>query len=338
MVRALTWAAANTDSVVCGAVYGAAVTSAVAGQLTAAAQVGLDPLTGILGAVFLEGFGLGAAKTSLKQRLCRERGTAARVVAWAAVACAATINLLSHQGKPWEAAVTCAASIGGMLMWEIRSAMKHRAELRKGRHLPEPPERYGWRRWLLHLPSTLRAWKLDTRYRLTPDARELVDQADREHDQRRAARARARHLARLAKARAKVRARRATASTDKAEAPAQEQPAGPPADQDGQDTPQDEKAKPEKPRRRKRTRKPPTGQTPPATPPAEQDDVPDNVRTFGQLTETGLRVLKAYELARDTDEELPPVPTVKVLKAVTGCKSKGIACDVVRHLKTEQSA
>ena len=44
--------------------------------------------------------------------------------------------------------------------------------------LPEPPERFGWRRWLACPRSTWEAWRIDVRGRLSPGAADLVARAE----------------------------------------------------------------------------------------------------------------------------------------------------------------
>jgi hypothetical protein len=165
----------NAAGVYSSLIYGLAVGGAVYGQITAATGHGLPAPVGVVAAVAIEGIGLSMAATGLQLRLAGERAIVPRVLVWAATAGAFCINLFGHGG--WLGWLLATLSALGITVWEVRSAAKHRLVLRKLGMLPEPPARFGWRRWVAAPGPTWRAWRLDARERVTAEAAELIERA-----------------------------------------------------------------------------------------------------------------------------------------------------------------
>lgn len=188
----------NAPAVYSGAIYGAAVASAVYGQLTAAEQYGLPSVVGVAFAAFIEGLALAMALTALSARLDGERAILPRVLTWVCAGIAASINYFGHPGSQLVAVGLAVASVAGITLWEIRSGLRHRKALRKLGLIPDPPARFGWRRWVRFPIDTLSAWSRDVRVRIGDDAAQLVAarEAERRHREiSRAARAAAKRCA-----------------------------------------------------------------------------------------------------------------------------------------------
>lgn len=177
----------NAAAVYSSLIYGLAVGGAVYGQITAAIGHGLPAPVGIVAAVAIEGTGLSMATTAMRLRLAGERALAPRLLMWVATGVAVAINLWGHYG--WTGRMLAALSAIGITVYEIRSAAKHRTELRERGMLPQPPERFGWRRWVAAPGPTWQAWRLDARERVTPGAAELIARAAEANAQRAAHRA-----------------------------------------------------------------------------------------------------------------------------------------------------
>ncbi|MBW4700342.1 DUF2637 domain-containing protein [Micromonospora sp. RL09-050-HVF-A] len=178
----------NAAAVYSGLIYGLAVSGAVYGQVDAARANGLPTPIGVVTAVAIEGTGLAMALTAQHQRLNGERAIAARSLIWICTAAAVAINAIGHHADPVKAIVLSALSALGIIVYEVRSGAKHRPTLRDRGMLPDPPERFGWRRWLTYPGHTYAAWKVDVRDRLSPGAAELIARAEaRRVEQRRQA-------------------------------------------------------------------------------------------------------------------------------------------------------
>jgi hypothetical protein len=175
----------NAAAVYSALIYGLAVSGAVYGQVDAARVNGLPVPVGIVTALALEGTGLAMALTAQHQRLKGERAVLARALIWICTAGAVTINAIGHHADPVKAIGLSALSALGIVVYEVRSGAKHRATLRQLGVIPEPPERFGWRRWLTYPRQTWTAWRLDARDRLAPSAAALIARAETVRAQRR---------------------------------------------------------------------------------------------------------------------------------------------------------
>ncbi|MFF0822153.1 DUF2637 domain-containing protein [Micromonospora haikouensis] len=168
----------NAAAVYSGLIYGLAVSGAVYGQVDAARANNLPTPVGVVAAVAIEGTGLAMALTAQQQRLKGERALVARSLVWVCTAVAVGINAFGHGAEPVKAAGLSVLSALGIIVYEVRSGAKHRKALRQAGMIPEPPERFGWRRWLTYPGSTFTAWRLDVRDRLNPSAAALIARAD----------------------------------------------------------------------------------------------------------------------------------------------------------------
>ncbi|MFY1633728.1 DUF2637 domain-containing protein [Solwaraspora sp. WMMB335] len=176
--RRVEYVRANAASVYSGVIYGLAVAGAVYGQVDAARINGLPTPIGVVAAVAIEGTGLAMALTAQQQRLAGERALAARALIWICTAAAVAINAIGHHADPVKAVGLSFLSALGIIVWEVRSGAKHRPALRDRGMLPAPPERFGWRRWLVAPRSTFSAWRLDVLDRLSPGAAALAARAE----------------------------------------------------------------------------------------------------------------------------------------------------------------
>ncbi|TDB80170.1 DUF2637 domain-containing protein [Micromonospora sp. KC721] len=191
----------NAASVYCGLVYGLAVSGAVYGQVDAARAHGLPTPVGVIAAIAIEGTGLAMALTAQQQRLRGERALAARSLIWVCTAAAVAINAIGHGAEPVKAIGLSVLSAIGIIVYEVRSGAKHRKALRDLGMIPDPPERFGWRRWMTYPGQTFAAWRVDVRDRLSPGAKALIEQADaRRAEKRRRIEARRAEQQRLAAA------------------------------------------------------------------------------------------------------------------------------------------
>ncbi|SCL66982.1 DUF2637 domain-containing protein [Micromonospora peucetia] len=168
----------NAAAVYSGLIYGLAVSGAVYGQVDAARANNLPTPVGVVAAVAIEGTGLAMALTAQQQRLKGERAMLARSLVWVCTAIAVGINAYGHGAEPVKAAGLSVLSALGIIVYEVRSGAKHRKALREAGMIPEPPERFGWRRWLTYFRPTVEAWKLDVRDRLSPGAADLIARAE----------------------------------------------------------------------------------------------------------------------------------------------------------------
>ncbi|MBX7268959.1 DUF2637 domain-containing protein [Micromonospora sp. Llam7] len=183
--RRIEYVRTNAASVYSGLIYGLAVAGAVYGQVDAARANGLPTPIGVVAAIAIEGTGLAMALTAQQQRLAGERALAARALIWICTAAAVAINAIGHHADPVKAVGLSFLSALGIIVYEVRSGAKHRPELRERGMLPPPPERFGWRRWLVAPRSTLTAWRLDVLDRLSPGAAALVARAEAARVERR---------------------------------------------------------------------------------------------------------------------------------------------------------
>ncbi|MEV0006353.1 hypothetical protein AB0H28_29290 [Micromonospora sp. NPDC050980] len=168
----------NAAAVYSGLIYGLAVSGAVYGQVDAARANNLPTPIGVIAAVAIEGTGLAMALTAQHQRLNGERAMVARALIWICTAAAVSINAIGHHADPVKAIGLSALSALGIIVYEVRSGAKHRPALRAKGMIPEPPERFGWRRWLTYPRQTREAWKADVRDRLSPGAAALIARAE----------------------------------------------------------------------------------------------------------------------------------------------------------------
>jgi hypothetical protein len=189
----------RADDAYAATMYALAVGGAIYGQITAATGRDWPLAAGLVIAAAIEGLALVMALTAQKLRLAGEAARAPRALTWICAVAAATINYFGHARADQVGAVLLAAlSLAGIIVWEIRSGAAHRVELRARSLLPDPPVTFGWRRWLRFPRSTLAAWSLDVRDRVSPRAARLLETAAAEHHQRRVGQeqARIRRLAR----------------------------------------------------------------------------------------------------------------------------------------------
>jgi hypothetical protein len=172
--------AGNAPSVYSTGIYAMALYVAVSGQLNMAEARGWSMIFGIGMAAFLEGTALAMALTAHQLRLKGERALIPIAATWTAAGFAAAINFLSHRDDPILAVVLGASSLAAIIVWEVRSGAKHRQALRDMGLIPEPPERFGWRRWLRYPRSTWRAWSLDVKDRVGTGAAALLARVEAE--------------------------------------------------------------------------------------------------------------------------------------------------------------
>ena len=178
----------NMVAVYCAVIYAMSVAVAVIGQISMAGTRGWPILVGVGIAVFVEGIALSMALTGHEMRLAGERAFVPRFLTWLAAGFAAGINYLAHAADdPVLAVVFAASSLAGITVWEVRSAAKHRAELRRRKLIPEPPTRFGIRRWLRYPVSTFQAWSVDIKYRVTGQAATILGAITRNRAAERAA-------------------------------------------------------------------------------------------------------------------------------------------------------
>jgi hypothetical protein len=181
VTTAVAYSRDNAPAVYSTAVYALAVAGAVYGQLDAARIHGLPWEIGLISAIAIEGTGLAMALTAHQLRLAKERAIIPRVLTWLSTAIAVGINFVGHagliggvKGDPITAFGLGFLSLIGITVWEVRSAAKHRQVLRTAGVIPEPPERFGWRRWMAAPVETWHAWRLDARTRVSPGAAALI--------------------------------------------------------------------------------------------------------------------------------------------------------------------
>jgi hypothetical protein len=195
----IAYARRNAPAVYSAGIYGLAVAGAVYGQITAATGRGWPLLVGLVVAAALEGLALSMALTAHQLRLAGERAMAPRALTWVAALAASAINYFGHaDADPTGAIVLAALSLVGIIVWEIRSGAKHRTALREAGMIPDPPARFGWRRWVRFPAGTLAAWSRDVRDRVSPQAADVLAAMAVERAER-ARTARARQVARMAR-------------------------------------------------------------------------------------------------------------------------------------------
>lgn len=177
----------NMPAVYSSCIYAMALYVAVAGQLSMATDRGWNPAIGIGMAVFLEGLALSMALTAHQLRLKGERALVPAAATWAAAGFASAINFAAHRDDLIMASVLGASSLAAIIVWEVRSGAKHRDALRKLGLIPDPPERFGLRRWCRYPINTFRAWSLDVKNRVSPGAAVLLAQVEADRDRAAAA-------------------------------------------------------------------------------------------------------------------------------------------------------
>ncbi|MDR7336864.1 DUF2637 domain-containing protein [Glycomyces lechevalierae] len=173
-LRVYLFIAGNMPSVYSSLIYGMSLSVAIYGQINMATDRGWPVMFGIGMAVFLEGLALSMALTAHQLRLRNERALIPAAMTWIAAGFASAINVLAHRDDPILAAVLGASSLAAIIVWEVRSGAKHRAVLRDKGWIPEPPERFGLRRWIRYPRSTFRAWSLDVKDRVGDGAAVLL--------------------------------------------------------------------------------------------------------------------------------------------------------------------
>lgn len=173
-LRVYLFVAGNMPSVYSSLIYGMSLSVAIYGQINMATDRGWPVMFGIGMAVFLEGLALSMALTAHQLRLRNERALIPAAMTWIAAGFASAINVLAHRDDPILAAVLGASSLAAIIVWEVRSGAKHRAVLRDKGWIPEPPERFGLRRWIRYPRSTFRAWSLDVKDRVGDGAAVLL--------------------------------------------------------------------------------------------------------------------------------------------------------------------
>lgn len=189
LARVHAYIAGNAPAVYSSGIYGMALYVAVAGQIDMATERGWPLIIGIGMAAFLEGTALSMALTAHQLRLRGERALVPAAMTWIAAGFAALINLVGHKDDPVMAVVLGASSLAAIIVWEVRSGAKHRAALRRMGLIPEPPERFGLRRWLRYPRSTFAAWSLDVRSRVGDGAAALLAEVEATRDAKGKARA-----------------------------------------------------------------------------------------------------------------------------------------------------
>jgi hypothetical protein len=172
--RVYLFIAGNMPSVYSSLIYGMSLSVAIYGQINMATDRGWPIMFGAGMAVFLEGLALSMALTAHQLRLRNERALIPAAMTWIAAGFASAINVLAHRDDPILAAVLGASSLAAIIVWEVRSGAKHRAVLRDKGWIPEPPERFGLRRWIRYPRSTFRAWSLDVKDRVGDGAAMLL--------------------------------------------------------------------------------------------------------------------------------------------------------------------
>jgi len=166
--------AGNTPAVYSSCIYAMSLYVAISGQISMALDRGWPLVVGVGMAVFLEGLALSMALTAHQLRLRNERAFVPAAMTWIAAGFASAIKVFAHREDPVMAAVLGASSLAAIIVWEVRSGAKHRAVLRDKGWLPDPPERFGLRRWIRFPRSTWRAWSLDVRDRVSVGAAVLL--------------------------------------------------------------------------------------------------------------------------------------------------------------------
>lgn len=174
--RVHVFVAGNMPAVYSSCIYAMSLYVAISGQISMAIDRGWPLVVGIGMAVFLEGLALSMALTAHQLRLRNERAFVPALMTWVAAGFASAINVLAHRDDPVMAAVLGASSLAAIIVWEVRSGAKHRVVLRDKGWLPEPPERFGLRRWLRYPSETWAAWSLDVKHRVSDGAAILIAQ------------------------------------------------------------------------------------------------------------------------------------------------------------------
>lgn len=174
--------AGNMPAVYSSCIYAMSLYVAVSGQISMAIDRGWPLVVGIGMAVFLEGLALSMALTAHQLRLRNERAFVPAAMTWVAAGFASAINVVAHRDDPVMAAVLGASSLAAIMVWEVRSGAKHRKVLRDKGWLPEPPERFGVRRWLRYPLETWAAWSLDVKQRVSAGAAVLIAQVQENRD------------------------------------------------------------------------------------------------------------------------------------------------------------
>jgi len=220
VTRVHVFIAGNAPAVYSSCIYAMSLYVAVSGQISMAIDRGWPLVVGIGMAVFLEGLALSMALTAHQLRLRNERAFVPAAMTWIAAGFASAINVFAHRDDPVMAAVLGASSLAAIIVWEVRSGAKHRAVLRAKGWLPDPPERFGLRRWVRFPRSTWRAWSLDVKDRVSVGAAALLARVETAAQETAAASSAG--LAAAAQAAAVEAAERAARESDRAHAAAVE--------------------------------------------------------------------------------------------------------------------
>jgi hypothetical protein len=216
VTRVQVFIAGNAPAVYSSCIYAMSLYVAISGQISMALDRGWPLVVGIGMAVFLEGLALSMALTAHQLRLRNERALVPAALTWVAAGFASGINVFAHREDPVMAAVLGASSLAAIIVWEVRSGAKHRAVLRAKGWLPDPPERFGLRRWVRFPRSTWHAWSLDVRDRVSVGAAALLARVETAAQD--TAAASSAELAFVAKAAATEAADRAARESDRARA------------------------------------------------------------------------------------------------------------------------
>lgn len=174
VARVHLFVAGNAPAVYSSCIYAMSLYVAISGQISMALDRGWPLVVGIGMAVFLEGLALSMALTAHQLRLRNERALVPAAMTWIAAGFASAINVFAHRDDPVMAAVLGASSLAAIIVWEVRSGAKHRSVLRDNGWLPDPPERFGLRRWLRYPRETWAAWSLDVKRRVSVGAALLI--------------------------------------------------------------------------------------------------------------------------------------------------------------------
>jgi hypothetical protein len=176
----------NFAGLVSSGIYTAALSVAVTGQATIATTRHWPLVFGIGMAVFIEGMAVSMALTAHQLRLRGERALIPRALTWVFAGLAAFINYVAHYQQDRVLAYALGmSSVAAITLFEIRSGARNRPALREAGMIPDPPEQFGWRRWLRHPLETLGAWSVDVRTRVSPRGAALLANAEARRSYRR---------------------------------------------------------------------------------------------------------------------------------------------------------
>lgn len=120
-------------------------------------------LAALIVAVFIEGFGLAFYATSVSSRLQGRSGWVPRLAAWAVTGFAAWLQFQAHRDllildKPLVSYACAAASVGAMLLAEVRTTYKVGETLEQMDQKDRPQARLGVKFWLRYTQQAWWAW------------------------------------------------------------------------------------------------------------------------------------------------------------------------------------